>query len=167
MIIQILLTLVLSCLSGLFYRFGGMGKEEQSWVPMFLRKSWIRDWVIPAFSLGVLFTWWKPSVWQGYLLSIPVYLLTGGALSTYWDWINKFFGDDEGEKWYNWLLHGFFVGLAFFPFYWAGIHWWAILSNAVVSGLLMMWISERSSNVWIEECGRGFIATITRIFLLF
>jgi hypothetical protein len=161
------LTLVFIVLSGLFYRFGGIGKEEQSWIPMFLRKSCLRDWILPLFSLGVLFTWWKPEYWQYYLLAIPSYLLNGFALSTYWGFLNKFLGKDKKDKfWWNWLLHGFFIGFSFFPFYWAGLTWYSIVLNSIISGGLMMWISERTNKVWIEECGRGVITTITRLILL-
>ncbi len=157
LLFKIGVTLILSILSGIFYKFGGTGKEEKSWIPMFLRKSWLRDWVIPMFSLAILFIWWKPNIWWGYLLSIPVYVFMGAALSTYWDWVT---GND------NFMLHGFFVGISFFPFYWVGMHWYAILINALVSGILMWWLCVRTGNVWKEEFGRGFISAITRLFLI-
>jgi hypothetical protein len=156
--IKIGLTLLCAVLSGFFYHCGGLGKDksEEGWIPLFLRQSWMRDWVIPAFSLVILFTWWKPNVWWGYLLSIPAYGIMGGALSTYWDWLC---GED------NFFIHGFFVGLSFFPFYWAGLHWYMILANAIVSGLLMWWLCVRTGKAWLEENGRGFIAAITRLLL--
>ena len=148
MIIKILLTVIFSCLSGLFYRFGGMDKPF---------KSWMRDWVVPIFSLGTLFILWQPNIWWGYLLSIPVYVLMALALSTYWDWL---FNED------NFFIHGFFVGVSFFPFCFVGLHWYAVLINAVISGLLMWWLCIRTGNVFKEEFGRGFIAAIIRVLLV-
>ena len=89
----------------------------------------------------------------------------GGFLTAYWDFVNPWFGKKEEDKyWWNWLLHGVFVGLgATLPFYWVGMAWWIILLNAIVSGVLMMVISEFSGNVFVEEIGRGFIATIVRV----
>jgi hypothetical protein len=172
MFIKILLTLLSISLSGFFYRCGGLGsiteeeKKEEKWIPLFLRQSWIRDWVLPAFSLIILFTWWKPDSNYGYLLSIPSYGLMGGTLSTYWDKLTKLWRGDESEYWENWFLHGFFVGLSFFPFIFAGIAWYNVLINALFSGLLMMWISERTGKATLEEFGRGGISAGTRLLLL-
>ncbi len=167
MIIQVLVTLLSVGLSAFFYRCGGMSKNEKSCIPSFLRRSWIRDWILPTFSLIILFTWWKPTNNLYYLLFMPTYILNGLALSTYWGFVNKWLGKDKKDKyWLNWLLHGFFVGLSFFPFIWSGIKWYSVLINALVSGLLMMWISERSSKVFTEESGRGGISAISRLALL-
>ena len=137
-------------LSALLYRFGGMSKEEVSWVPIILRKSWIRDWVIPLVCYGYMLTLQHPFNLLGWLLLIPTIALTGGAISTYWD---KLFGKD------NFYAHGFMIGLAAFPLIWAGVAWWLILIRALAMGLGMGLWCRWFSNVWVEECGRGaFIA---------
>ena len=172
MIQKVLFTLISVVLSGFFYHCGGLGstteeeKKEEPWIPLFLRHSWVRDWLLPAFSLIILFVWWKPNSNYGYLLSIPSYGLMGGALSTYWDKLTKLWRKNESEYWENWFLHGFFVGLSFFPFIFAGIKWYSVLINALVSGLLMMWISVRTRRVFVEEFGRGVVSAGTRLLLL-
>lgn len=166
MILKAILTLFSIAISGFLYRCGGMSVDEVSKIPKFLRKSWIRDWLIPAFSLIILFTWWKPNVWWGYLLILPTYILNGFALSSYWSWLTKLWRNTKTKYWENWLLHGFFIGLSFFLFIGVGLKWYSILVNALLSGLLMMWISERSGKVFTEEFGRGAISTATRLVLL-
>lgn len=139
--------LIASCLSALLYRLGGIGKP---WNTRF------RDAGCPLVALGL---WWyidgfSLSQWWAYLL---VFGLSWGALSTYWDWIT---GKD------NFYLHGFFCGLATFPLFWCGVHWWAILARAIVCavgiGLWSKWIGNDTT----EESGRGFIFTGTIPLLL-
>jgi hypothetical protein len=165
--IKIIIALILAFISGFLYRLGGMSQDcPPAWIPKAWRKRWVRAWLIPPFSLASLFLWWGPSGawWMILLMSLLSWGLMGGFLTTYWDWLTKIWRKTEDEYWENWLLHGFFVGLgATLPFLWVGMAWWIILANCVVSGLLMMAISEFSGNVWVEEIGRGFVATITRI----
>ena len=142
-----LLTLLLILLSGLFYKFGGTGKPF---------KSWMRDWICPAFGFGSLLIWWHPTTVVGWLMFIPAYGLSGGALSTYWDFV---FGYD------NFYAHGFMCGLASFPFIWAGIAWWTVLLSAVIGGLLMGLLCKIFSNVWVEEGGRGIIFAACKTLL--
>ena len=158
-LLPILFTLFCIVMSAFLYRFGGMSKEEakQYHIPSFLANSWIRDWLCPLFNYLVLLTWWHPTHLIQYLWLIPAYGLTGGAFSTYWDWLFR-----KDTFW----LHGFMIGLASFPLYWAGIHWYAILANAIVSGVLMGWLCARTGNVWKEELGRGGISAITRLLLI-
>ncbi len=157
MITKLIIALIASCLSGYFYHAGGLAKgKEDTWIPQFMRHSWVRDWICPLFSLIVLFTWWRPDTWQGYWLSIPSYILMAGALSTYW---KKLFGK------ISYWVHGLFVGLSFFPFYWAGMHWWAIAASGVITCLLMGWLCDRTTKATKEELGRGFIAAATKIIL--
>jgi hypothetical protein len=78
----------------------------------------------------------------------------GGAFSTYWDWIN---GKD------NFWLHGFFVGLSIFPFVFFGLAWWIVLLQAVVSAVAMGVWSLLIGTDYVEEMGRGAIATLIRI----
>ncbi len=162
MIIKLSFSFVASCVCAYLYHAGGLGraseeeKREDPWIPLFLRHSWVRDWICPLFSLIVLFTWWRPSAWWGYLLSLPSWILMAGALSTYWDFL---FGKD------NFYAHGFGVGLAFFLFYWAGMHWWAIVANSLANCVLMGWLCARTAKVTKEELGRGFIAAVMRVIL--
>lgn len=140
------ISVLMAILSGLFYRFGGIGKPF---------KSWMRDWICPIFSLVTLLLWWQPNVWWGWFLIVPVYGLMGGAFSTYWDWL--FNGVD------NFYCHGFFVGLSIFPFCFSGLAWWLVLIQAILTGISMGLWCAKFSNDWVEECGRGFFASIFRV----
>ena len=156
-----LIWLAVSGISATLYRVGGMSKDDEArpkWVPKWLRRSWVRDWLIPLVSLGYLLTLWGLQNSTGWLLLLPCILLNSGALSTYWDWLFK-------EK-DNFYMHGFMCSLALFPLYWAGIHWYAILIRAVVCALGMgVWSNIMDKDI-IEEGGRGFIHTATIPLLL-
>jgi hypothetical protein len=137
----------LSVLSGLFYRLGGIGKPF---------KSWMRDWVCPLIAL---MAWWilsgfHLSHWWAYLVS---YGLMGWGLTTYYD---ELFGYD------NYWLHGFVIGLAMFPLFWTGIHWWAILLRAIIMGATIGGWSKIINIDWLEEGGRGVLITATIPILL-
>lgn len=155
--LKTMLTLLSIVSSAALYRAGGMSKEEKSWIPRFMRKSWVRDWLCPACGLGVLLSWWQPSSLIGWLMVLLYYCLSGAALSTYWDSV---FGYD------NHYFHGFTAGLASFPLYWAGIHWYAVLISAIACGGLMGWLSAKTGNVNKEEYGRGAIFAATKLLLL-
>lgn len=155
---KFVITLILTLISALLYRLGGMSQEEakKNHIPLFLAKSWVRDWLLPGAGLGIILTWKWISFyqWGWFLLYYP---LTGFAFSTYWD---KLFGED------NFYMHGFMIGLASFALFFCGIHWWSVLISAVACGGLMGWLSARTGNVWKEECGRGAIYALTRLLLL-
>ncbi len=158
MLIKLAIALVLALLSAVCYRAGGMGKEvtaKPTWMPMGMRKSWVRDWICPAFALITLFLFFKPTVWWGYLLAIPVYGLNGGAFSTYWDW--AFGGND------NYYAHGFFVGLSFFPFCFVGMPWWMLVIQVVGISVSMGLWSAKTDKDYLEEYGRGFFSSIFRV----
>jgi hypothetical protein len=118
----------------------------------------MRDWIIPAIQLLVIagiFGWaWK--FWWVYLLS---YILTGAALTTYWD---ELFGYD------NFWFHGFAVGLGLLPFICTGIAWWLILVRAIILAILMgAWCKIKWPKFirqdWADELGRGAFIILTLI----
>lgn len=157
--IKLLLFLGLIVISYVLYRAGGMGKDddaEPKWIPKWLRRSWVRDWIIPG--IFILSLWLLKGIdlkhWWAYL---GLYPLMGGALSTYWD---NLFGYD------NYYAHGFMVGFSTFTLFWTGIHWWAIgfytLGLCASIGLWSNWIEKD----WIEEGGRGGLIILLRLLLL-
>jgi hypothetical protein len=151
----ILIWLLLSCSSGILYRAGGMDKgnlARPKWIPVWLRQSWIRDWLIPLVSLGLMLTLWQPNNALGWISLLPCIALNGAALSTYWDWL---FGYD------NFYFHGFGCGLALLPLIFAGLAWQWILVRAIVLGLSMGLWSFIVGNDEIEEYGRGLLHTLT------
>jgi len=147
---KILYYLILSALCGLFYRFGGAD-------PPF--RSWMRDWVCPAFAIGILLLWWHPAGYAWLLIPL-MYGLTGGALSTYW----KKKGTDA--NFWNYFLHGFFIALAMLPYSWATGHWIGFSIRLVVlPTAIAIWSAKTSLDV-VEESGRGFLIGISLPLLL-
>jgi len=151
---------ILSGLSAILYRAGGMGQEDTArpkWIPKWLRHSWIRDWLIPPLSItGLLLFWHEAPPLHLLIASICTWGAMGAALSTYWDWVPFNKGKD------NFWMHGFFVGISTLPFFFFGYAWWAVLSQALISAVGMGLISTMSDVDYVEEFGRGFFATIVR-----
>jgi hypothetical protein len=143
------MVIIFSILSGILYRLGGIGKSF---------RFWMRDWTIPFVIYGLLITYKHPANTLGWLMFLPTIALTGGALSTYWDFLFK--NED------NYYMHGFMIGLACLPLFWIGLHWWAILLRAVICALGMGIWSKLIDDVNLEEGGRGFITCATIPLLL-
>lgn len=160
--------LAIGMLCAILYRAGGMGHEAQAeptWIPMWLRQSWVRDWTCPAciflamWAMGInIWNWW----------TFLAYGITGGALSTYWGFINPWFGLSQKDKyWWNWLIAGFFVGLALFPLTIENILTIkVVLLRSIFLGLLWMAWSEWMGEASTEEMGRGAILIATLPLLL-
>jgi len=154
MIFKILLAIV----SSIFYRAGGMSKEDKYFIPVWLRQGWVRDWLCPICTLialiikhpHLLFSWW----------TFLAYGLLGGALTTYWDEVPFNKGQD------NFWMAGFFVGLALFPLAFAGISIWYILIRAAVMGVLWGGCNRIVNNNkvkhsdYVEEHFRGFVMVL-------
>lgn len=136
----IIWSLILSVVSAILYRAGGMDKDTKHWIPVWLRHSWVRDWLCPICVL-IPFLLINQSWW--FLLA---YLLTAASLSTYWDWL---FGYD------NFWFSGFMCGISLFPLIFCGFVWWILLIRAIV--LCVAWgvICKYSGNDFVEEYGRG------------
>jgi hypothetical protein len=128
-----LLAIVCSAIS---YRMGGADKPY---------KSWMRDWVCPAFLLLAILPIWHPTSLLGWIMLLPFYGLSGAALSTYLDSI---FGYD------NYYAHGFLCGLAAFPLI-VFIPWWILTLRLIICTLGMGWWSAKEDNDVKEEMGRG------------
>ena len=154
---RILITLGLSIIGAILYRWGGQGK------PFNTR---YRDLGVPLCGIGILLTWWQPVNTLGWLMLIPHFGLAFASMTTYWDWLTKLWRKDESEYWENWLLTGFFYGLSAFPLMWVNIHWYSIIIRAIILGILIMLIRENTKKDIIEEIGSGLVYLIT-IPLLF
>jgi hypothetical protein len=150
------IAIILAIISAVLYRAGGMSKEPTAkprWIPVWLRKSWVRDWLCPLCSIGTLLLFWKPTNAFGFEMILLSYGLMGGMLSTYWDFL---FGYD------NYWFHGFGVGLSIFPLIFAGYTWWIVLLHAVVMAILVGGLSVLIKKDWLEEMSRGFVISILR-----
>jgi len=164
-LLQVLGTLVCIFLCAIFYRAGGMDKKEKNpearptWIPNFLRASWVRDWGCPAPALGILAMWSGVS-FLNYMMLVS-YALMGAALSTYKYWLPK----PPDYLWYHYALHGFFTSFACIPLALAGFSWKAILISTAVNTVAMSAWSHFTTKDYIEEPGRGGILAATRLLM--
>ena len=139
--------LLLSIVSGVLYRAGGLSKEEESWIPVWMRHSWVRDWLCPACILVLAL----PHTWEEFGMWLLCYGATGGLLSTYWDWL---WGFD------NFWWSGFAVGLALF--FLVGIFpWYLILARALLLAVCWGAWCAIFKNADVEEYGRGAFLVLT------
>ena len=98
-----ILTIILSVAGGILYRMGGSSRFHTLWrdigtslcavLLMFI--FGIKDWTLVA-SFVLLFA----------------------AMTTYLDFVNKWFGHTDREYWLNWMLIGFTYNIAMLPTVW-------------------------------------------------
>lgn len=148
---MIILILSLSVISAILYRAGGMDKQTPHWIPVWMRQSWVRDWLCPFCCLFpmVMIT---PSWWF-----ILAYVALAGAFSTYWDFL---FNDTD-----NYWFSGFMCGVAAFMLIWCGYAWYFILARAVAVAVLWGGLCALSSNDFFEEYSRGFTVSLSALLL--
>lgn len=135
------LIVVLACVSSILYRAGGLSKEQKYWIPVWMRHSWVRDWLCPLCCLLPLFLQ-HPS-W----LFFPAYGAMGGAFSTYWKY--------KGNA--NFWLSGFVVGIAAAPLLLCGFVWWHLAIRTLFLAVTWGGWSALIGNDHAEEHGRGFL----------
>ena len=147
-----MIVFICSIISSVLYRAGGLSKQQPYWIPIWMRRSWVRDWLCPIFCLAPLFIKY-PHFWPFFF----AYGTTGGAFTTYWD---RIFGFD------NFWFAGFMLGLAGIPLIFCGIEWWLIFARAIF--LAVSWGSWCAifGNDHVEEHGRGFFAGVSIFILL-
>ena len=147
MVLILITAAILAVVLAFAYRFGGCskeeGKEKYPWAPEWMFSSWMRDCTCSLLPALWSFFFIPGAPWWCYLLTFG---LGWAALSTYWDWL---FGFD------NFWFHGFMVGLAFAPVNIATGHWIGLIARPILLAVLMGSISAISSNVDVEELGRG------------
>lgn len=146
--------IVLSCFSGILYRFGGSAKEG-NFLDFFRNKLTRRVGCAAIQFITIFFVLKISAPWWVHLASIGI---TWGFLSTYWDFIN---GEDR---------HGFHgVGIA------CGMILYVITGSipivpfilrVIILGVCMeMWSRMHTSDIW-EECGRGVFIPLSLLILL-
>lgn len=149
--IKIGITLIAGVLSALFYHMSGLGadgKKRHPWLPIWaFGRQWRRLGCM-LFDTAILLLWWHPPIWYGWLILLASMGIEYGMITTYWDWLCGF-----DNHW----LHGFGIGLARLPLYFAGKSWFMELTRAIVLAILMGWVSAASKKDWKEEFGRGAV----------
>jgi hypothetical protein len=142
---------VLAAISAVLYRAGGLDKETKHWIPIWLRNSWVRDWLCPLCSYSALLLFWQPFSFLGWGLLLPSYALLGVSLSTYWDWLFKFD---------NYWFSGFMCGLSAFPLIFAGLPWEVVIIRSITLALAWGIWCKLFGNDNVEEYGRGAFVTM-------
>ena len=164
---MILGLIVLTVLSAILYRLGGMGQDginEFPELPEFLFDTKARDIGCGLCTIGAFFVCglhhnllpWVET-WHLVLacvVSVPTQL---GALSTYWDFM---FGYD------NHWVHGFMCGVALFPLVIITGAWIGFAIRCVAVAVLMGAVSTLSGDDDIEELGSGASLVPTVALLL-
>lgn len=127
----------LSLLNGFCYWLGGETETK------------IRDLGCPTV---ILFTLWKLGLWHWSLLCC--FPLMFGALTTYWK------KKETDARWWNWMLHGFFISLSLLPFiFFSKVSWHGYIAYVATLTFLMTLISELISNAFWEQFMRGVLIT--------
>lgn len=140
-----ILNLACAVLSSILYRAGGLARTQRYWLPLFMRRSWVRDWLCPLCVLLPLFIQ-HPSWWF-----VLAYGALGGALTTYWDWLFEFD---------NYWFSGCVAGLALLPLALCGFSLVTILVKALVLAVAWGVWSLVWTNDHAEEHGRGFLLAV-------
>ena len=145
--IKIIIWLLLSILSGIAYRLGGIGKPF---------KSWMRDGICPLIALVALWllVGFKSSYWWAYLLTFG---LMWGALSTYWRLDEK--------RWGYWA-HGLGISISALPIIFITGNWLGFIIRCIVLTGLITIVSKYITKDWLEEGLRGFLTIATLPLLL-
>lgn len=99
--VLVLWIIALAVLGGILYRMGG----SSEWNTLY------RDLGVSAVSIVILRSIGYTDAWMLALTFVILY----GAMTTYFDKINKFFGHSDKEFWLNWMLIGISYSLATLP----------------------------------------------------
>ena len=152
-----ILAILLSPLSAIFGRCGGMSKDAAAlpkWIPVWLRQRWVRPAgcsICAILPIAIL----HPSWWL-----IPALGALYGALSLYWD---ELFGFDN--MWFS----GFMCGVAglflltLFPLHLIIIRAFVL---AIGWGLINLYCNKKSVPDGTEELARYGFLSLTTIILL-
>ena len=145
MILKIIVTIILSVLAGIAYRFGGSANG----------KRWVRPFGVAlcaCLELAMLgyFHW-------ALILCFGAFY---GLSTTY------FKKKDTDARWFNWVFVGLALSIAVLPIVIVYGDWLGFLIRTIVcTGLIVLWSETNGNAVW-EEGGRGIIPIITIPLLL-
>lgn len=137
-----------TALSGYLYRMGGSeDKPEWMWKARDVGCNIaILLWLY--FAMGIL-----------HWVEIFCFGLMWASFSSYF---NK---DDAQEHWWNFSLHGFFIGLSLFPLCITNDISWASMTIRSLALFAFMGLWSLHKNAIIEESGRGAAVILTLLLL--
>ena len=134
-----LITIIFSLISGLLYRFGGLGEEDWkkrwSWVPKWMINSNTRDIGCSFLTIIWMFLFYSHAPFWIYLISLVLQKL---AYSTYWDKVPFNKGED------NFWMHGFFIALATFLIISMGLSWEYNKLLPILLGLILLLVKSEN-----------------------
>ena len=141
----------LSIAGAILYKWGGSSSGNTKY----------RDLGVPFCQIALIlaFLGLKQPFW-GWISFLVSYCLSFASLTSYYK------KNDENAQWWNWLLVGLINGLAFLPFAIVTQNWIGFIARTVTCAFLVMAWSEKISNAFWEEFGRGFILTSSIPLLL-
>jgi len=142
----------LAILSSILYRASGHGGFKGA---KLLRRIGCAIIFLTAFWI------WKGFALANYIYYFITFILSFLALSTYNDWLTN----DGSETWLCWIVTGLLYSLSSLPLIWCGASIYGFILRTVTLALLITWIREKTSNVWIEELSSGFLYVMTVAFL--
>lgn len=142
----------LAIISAILCRAGGMDKETKHWIPVWMRQSWVRDWLCPMciYILYIPNSLFQLGFW------LLAYGATGGMLTTYWDWLFKYD---------NFWFSGFMVGIAGLFLVALGLSWQLLLLRAFILAISWGLWCLLNGNDFVEEYGRGALLVLTTAVL--
>src|SRR3990167_1091933 len=128
------------------YHLGGQGQK-------LYRRIGTNLCAILIFALlnPVMQAWW-------YLLPLT-FITQYASLSTYW----KF--NEPDVLWYYWIITGLMYGLSALPLFWCGASIIGFTIRSIILLIGVVWVSERSNKVLVEELCRGALFTGTIVLL--
>lgn len=145
---------ILSVISAILYRAGGLGQDSQekwsSWIPKWMRTSTMRD--MPCAMLTCLL--FLPDGRLQAIMWLCLFGATAGMISTYWD---ELWGYD------NYWFSGFMIGLAGLFLIGLGVPWHLLLIRAFALAVLWGGWCAIFKDADVEEYGRGFFLPITML----
>ena len=149
---MIIITVIAAIATAIFYRIGGMSKEEARdklpWVPSFLVRSFTRDLGCTLIIMAWVY-FFLPRV-DGILYFYSAVAMYA-CMTTYWDWWPLSKGKD------SFFAHGVFIGLSLLPIAYGTGLWFEVIVRSAVMGIAMGIVCTATSNVDIEEYSRGWI----------
>lgn len=145
----IISTIVLTILSAYLYRMGGSENK-----PKWLWKA--RDLgcglcVLAWLSINVVYSW----------LMILCLGLMWASLSSYW---GKLTPNDDEEYWWNFALHGFFIGFSLIPLV-GELSFLPILYRSLALAVTFALWTQFIRNAVVSEAGRGALIILTLLIL--
>lgn len=147
---SIICIIILSIISAICYRLGGIGKPYNTKV---------RDFGCPFIALLTIILCLHINVqWYVHLCT---FLCMFGAMTTYCTPKSQ-----PDVLWWNWLLTGLLYGVSAFPYPIVTGHWAGFWYRVVFLGVFTCIWSESNDKDWLEEGGRGFLFNISLAFLL-